>query len=249
MITLYAFCREVDDIADEEGRDNEEKARLLQEWTMLVRGDTTSDELFPTEVSDLVQRYPMIREHLLAVIDGMIVDLNPPAYQTWDDLRGYCYLVASSVGLASIEIFGYRHAETKLYAEKLGYALQLTNILRDLEEDLRNNRIYLPREDMKQFHYRPSQLRARDYNDAFLSLMDFEFNRVVQLHTEAIGHLHEEDRPTMLSAELMGRLYEEILDKMKMDRWRVFDKRYRLSKARMVLILAGHVVRAGLHLY
>ena len=167
------------------------------------------------------------------------MDLSVSRYGTFEDLRIYCYRVASAVGLVSIEIFGYRNPACKEYALQLGLALQMTNIIRDVGKDLRNDRIYLPQEDMARFSYSESELQNRQYNERFVQLMEFEAARARQFFSRAEAALPREDRRSMIAAEIMGAVYHDLLRKMEMDKFRIFEKEYRLGKlAKMGRIVA-----------
>jgi phytoene synthase len=137
--------------------------------------------------------------------------------------------VASAVGLVSIEIFGYRNPACKEYAVQLGLALQTTNIIRDVGKDLRTNRIYLPLEDMARFNYSEKELQGRHYNERFLRLMEFEAARARGFFAHAAELLPREDRRSMVAAEIMGSVYRGLLRKIESDRFRVFEKDYRLN--------------------
>ena len=167
------------------------------------------------------------------------MDLSISRYATFEDLRIYCYRVASAVGLVSIEIFGYRNPACKEYALQLGLALQMTNIIRDVGKDLRNGRIYLPQEDLARFGYSESELQNRQYNERFVQLMEFEAARARQFFSRAAATLPHEDRRSMIAAEIMGAVYRGLLQKMEKDKFRIFEKEYRLGKlAKMGRIVA-----------
>jgi phytoene synthase len=146
--------------------------------------------------------------------------------------------VASAVGLVSIEIFGYRNPACKEYAIQLGLALQMTNIIRDVGKDLRQDRVYLPREDLARFRYSETELQDRQYNDRFVQLMEFEAQRARGFFARAAAVLPHEDRQSMVAAEIMASVYRALLQRMEQDRFRVFEKEYRLNK----LEKAGRVV-------
>src|SRR5437764_178545 len=146
------------------------------------------------------------------IIDGVEMDVGNVRYQTFNDLRLYCYRVASAVGLVSIEIFGYENRACKKYAVDLGLALQLTNILRDVAQDFANGgRIYLPLADLERFNYSPADLAAGCYNEQFLALMDFEAERAVSFYSSASENLLRQDRKSMMAAEIMRRVYRRLL--------------------------------------
>ena len=162
-------------------------------------------------------------------------DIDVKRYATFEELRGYCYRVASVVGLVSARIFGCVRLESEKYAVNLGYALQITNILRDVGEDFREDgRIYLPAEDMARFDYGEEDLRAGRNDERFRALMEFEAARADAYFAASLGYLTAEDRPALRAAEGMRRIYSAILSRMRHDGFHVFEKRYRLSKPRML---------------
>jgi phytoene synthase len=153
--------------------------------------------------------------------------------------------VASAVGLVSIEIFGYTNPRCKEYAVDLGLALQLTNILRDVGQDLNNGgRVYLPLEDLERFGYSLEDLAARRPNDAFLRLMQFEADRAGTFYQRAIAALPPEDRRSMLAAEIMRGVYWRVLQRMRAGDFRVFDQRYRLTGLEKLWTIVSTVVRS-----
>jgi phytoene synthase len=173
------------------------------------------------------------------------MDLDGANYATWEDLRLYCYRVASAVGLVSIEIFGCREPASREYAIELGLALQLTNILRDVGEDWRNGgRIYLPREDLARFGYTTDDLAAGRRNDAFLALMRFETQRARGFYARAIALLPAGDRRALVAAEIMRTIYTRLLDRMERDGFHVFTQRYRLSRLAKLAAICGTIVRS-----
>jgi phytoene synthase len=181
------------------------------------------------------------------IIAGVEMDLSISRYATFEELRVYCYRVASAVGLVSIEIFGYRNARCKEYALELGLALQMTNIIRDVGKDLRDSRIYLPQEDLAHFHYSETELRDRQYSDRFVRLMDFEAARAREFFSRAAAALPAEDRRRMVPAEIMGSIYRGLLRRMELDRFRVFEKEYRLGKLEKAGRIAGQLLKSFLN--
>jgi phytoene synthase len=175
------------------------------------------------------------------------MDLRDVRYRTFEELRLYCYRVASAVGLVSIEIFGYRNPACRDYAIQLGLALQVTNIIRDVGKDLKIGRIYLPEEDLARFGYSEADLHARQHNDAFMRLMEFESQRAEDFFAQAAALLPREDRRSMVAAEIMASVYHALLRRMKTDRFRVFDKEYRLSKIEKSGRVAGQLLRLCLN--
>jgi len=151
--------------------------------------------------------------------------------------------VASAVGLVSIEIFGYRNPACRDYAIQLGLALQMTNIIRDVGKDLQQGRIYLPQEDLVRFNYSETEILNRQYNERFIDLMNFQARRAEDFFARAAALLPPEDRQSMVAAEIMGSIYRALLRRMKSDKFRVFDKNYRLSKLEKAGRIAGQLVK------
>ena len=243
MVVFYAFCRTMDDLADDPGLPAEERARSLDAWENgITRGFGTPDE-FQREVISLRDRQQIPDELLVAIIDGCRMDLQPQRFETWEDLSGYIWKVACAVGLVSIKIFGCRDPESERYAVALGRALQLTNILRDIGEDLSNGqRIYLPLADLARFHYSERDLVGRVRDERFLALMAYEAERAEGFFQEAAAALPAMDRGALLPARIMGEIYHLLLEKMRGGGFHVFEKRYRVSKARKLAILSKHLI-------
>jgi len=247
MITFYAFCRVIDDIADEPSIPVQERRAALDGWKDgLLHGFRHPDEL-QKEVYALTERYHIDKALLAEIVDGVGTDLTQTRYETYDDLLSYCYKVASVVGLVSIEIFGYKNPACKKYAVSLGYALQLTNIIRDVGEDAANDRIYLPLEDLRQFNVREDDLKLGRYAEGFGSLMAFEHARARAFYDEAKTLLPPEDKGNMLTAEMMGKVYSEILEKIRRKGFRVFERRIGLGKLRKLAILGAYTARGMLY--
>jgi phytoene synthase len=227
---FYAFCRVIDDIADSPTLSVDEKARQLAEWRVILRASTQNEPSIAGDVRALMKKYPLNPEMLDEIIAGVEMDLTISEYATFEDLRLYCYRVASAVGLVSIEIFGYRNPACRGYAIELGLALQTTNILRDVGKDLKNGRIYLPLADLTRFDYSTAALRSRVYDERFVALMQFEAGRARQFFAHAAASLPREDRRSMIAAEIMASVYRALLRRMELDKFRVFEKEYRLNK-------------------
>ncbi len=230
ITTFYAFCRLIDDIADNPQLPPEEKARQLSQWRASLRQPQPNESPLATEIRALMAKYPVTPEMLEEIIAGVEMDLTISEYANFDELRVYCYRVASAVGLVSIEIFGYRNPDCREYAVQLGLALQMTNILRDVGKDLENGRIYLPQEDLARFAYSADALRNHVYDDHFLQLMRFEADRAERFFASARELLPAEDRRSMVAAEIMSAIYFALLQRMKADNFRVFERHYELSK-------------------
>jgi phytoene synthase len=230
ITTFYAFCRVIDDIADDNQRDRETKRRELSQWRQSLGNEAAGEPALAKPVRDLMSRYPITPEMLGEIITGVEMDIDIRRYATWDELRVYCHRVASAVGLVSIEIFGYRNARCRDYAIALGLALQVTNIIRDVARDLRADRIYLPGEDLARFNYTEEDLRNGLTDTRFIQLMNFEADRAEKFFAESTRLLPREDRRAMLPAEIMRSIYQALLRRMKLDNFRMFEKDYRLSK-------------------
>jgi phytoene synthase len=227
---FYAFCRVIDDIADSKILAVEEKRRRLTAWRESLRASTADESALASDIRALIDKYSLRPEMLEEIIEGVEMDLSITRYATFEDLRVYCYRVASAVGLVSIEIFGYRNPACQEYAIQLGLALQMTNIIRDVGKDLRDGRIYLPEEDLARFSYSEAELKGRQYNDRFVRLMEFEAKRAREFFSRAAALLPREDRSSMVAAEIMGSVYRALLRRMEKDKFRVFEKEYRLGK-------------------
>jgi phytoene synthase len=240
LCALYAFCRFLDDIADQPeimtryGQVTDQRERLailLQAWREELQCCYEGNPRHPISqaLADVVRRFPIHQEHLAGIIDGVEMDLYRTRYRTFAELYDYCYHVASLVGLVCIEIFGYRNPDARNYAVNLGIAFQLTNILRDVREDMRRDRIYLPAEDLERFGYTEQELRAGVYNVAFTQLMSFEAERAREYYAQAVAYLAPEDRRTLAAAEAMRLIYHRLLDKLAARRFNVFDTRVTLA--------------------
>lgn len=235
ITALYAFCREVDDVVDETLESSVARMKLVW-WREQV------DSLYhaPQQVSHPVMKalaphihnYDLKMDELLAVIDGMEMDLDIERYQSWEDLRRYCWHVASVVGILSAKIFGQTSDQTSDYATKLGLAFQLTNIIRDVGDDARRGRIYLPMEDLDRFQVRPNEILDSQHSDRFEALMRFETQRAYRLYKEAAQALPEMDRRAQRPGLLMAAIYHALLNEIAADKWEVLDKRISLTPIR-----------------
>lgn len=222
-LLFYDFCRTVDDIADDPDRPAAEKRSLLDQWKSASPGE------LPPEFADLVQRRSLDPALWREIILGVEMDIAPRRFETMEELRAYCWRVACAVGLVSIEIFGCRDPGSKVYAEHLGQALQLTNILRDVKEDAALGRIYIPREDLRRFGVSEDSLLAGRPSGDFFGLMDFEAQRAREEFCHARQMLPWADRQALGPARIMQASYERILARMVAGRFHVFENRYRLA--------------------
>lgn len=227
---FYGFCRAVDDITDGHLPPFLAKDQL-DEWReeigRLYKGYPTKPET--VAMTELVDQYAIDADLLYEIIDGVNQDLTICQYQTFEGLKAYCYKVASVVGLVAIEIFGYQNPASRLFAENLGIALQLTNIIRDVGEDIDRGRLYLPQEDLDQFDVLKTEIISKKQTPAFLSLMRFQTNRANEWYQKAYQALPEEDLPNLSCAIAMGRIYHELLCKISAQKYPVLKKRVSLS--------------------
>lgn len=241
MSALYAFCREVDDVADEESRSEPERRAALGRWrTDLGVACSGGVPELPVnrELQPYIQRYRLPRELFEELIRGVEMDLSIKRYETYAQLEEYCYRVASVVGLLSIEIFGYRNPICRKYARHLGLALQLTNILRDVQVDAGRGRIYLPLESLRRHGVAEADILQGRFSSNYAAL-------AAEVADVARGHyrrarelLPREDRRAMLAAELMGAVYWRLLRKLESRNFNVFGPRpTRLSKPHKLFLI------------
>ena len=244
LYSVYAFCRFIDDIADDESVRG--AAALLARWREELDRvyDGTPTRAISRALSDSVTRFNIPHRLFDEVISGVEMDLERKRYATFDELRLYCYRVASAVGLICIEIFGYQNQRTREYAENLGIAFQLTNILRDVREDAGRDRIYLPLEDLSRFEVTQEEILASAHSERFEALMKFEAERARSYYADAERALPAEDRPTLLAAEAMRLIYGAILRQIVDSNYHVLDRRHRLSTPRK-LYLVGRAWASG----
>ena len=242
MDVFYTYCRLVDDIADSSTLPPEDKSALLQAWrdalqTPPMVGSNLENRLIG-QVHGLIAKYRLSADHFLEIIAGVEMDVTGHHYGTFEQLRAYCYRVASVVGLVSIEIFGYQDERCRQYAIDLGLALQMTNIIRDVGVDLDNGgRIYLPLEDLERFGYTPADLRGKTYDKRFRMLMEFEAKRADAFYRSAVASLPTVDRRSMTAAESMRAIYWRLLSKIRRSRFDVLTRRQRLTTPHKLGIL------------
>lgn len=238
MVTFYAFCRVIDDLADDLDLPLTTRKQGLQTWREeLQRGFPQPDSL-QKEVSQLIDHYQIEKQPFLDLIDGCSSDLQPQRFYSWEDLENYTYRVACCVGLISTRIFGCHHPDSEHYAVALGHALQITNILRDVAEDHANGgRIYLPLNDLAQFQYSEEDLGNHVYDQRFVELMHFQADRAEAYFQKAVSLHRKQDAKALKAAEAMRKIYHTLLIKMRKDNFHVFDQRYSVSKTRKAMIL------------
>jgi len=248
IFAVYAFCRIVDDIVDERCGDPAAQRRQLEEWRQEIARVFEGRPVHPAaqRLQEALRRFPIPRAALLDIIDGVEMDLEQSSYETFEALHPYCYRVASAVGLCTIEIFGYRDPAARDYAVDLGIALQLTNILRDVEPDARMGRVYLPQVDLRRFGVTGADLAGGRYTPAFVELMRFEAARAREYYARAWRALPAGDRRRLFAAEIMGRTYFALLEAMEARHFQVFGERVSLPAPRRIRIALQHWVGAHL---
>jgi phytoene synthase len=231
---VYAFARRGDDVADS-GLAPEDATAALTRYRQALDACYAQDssQLDSPELRALasaIERFKIPRQPFDDLILGLEMDLTGAHYETFDDLSLYCYRVASTIGLICIEIFEYQNPRTRGYAVNLGKALQMVNILRDIQADAQRGRVYLPQEDLDRFGVRPAQLLAGTYNDSFIELMQFECDRALEFFKQARLLLPPEDRRSMKAAEIMASIYWGILKRIQKRCYNVFGKRVRVPR-------------------
>lgn len=234
---LYAYCREVDDIVDEVSDPDVARVKLAW-WRTQIDAIYAGTPQHPVAVAlnDAVARYGLQQAHLQTVIDGMQMDLDQVRYVDFAELETYCDRVAGVVGLMSAEIFGYEDPATRDYARKLGIAFQLTNIIRDVGEDARRGRIYLPQDDLARFGVAPSDVLRAQASPAFVELMRFEAERASTWYDAALAALPARDRRAQRAGLAMAAIYRTLLDEIARDGYRVLDRRIALTPLRKLWI-------------
>ncbi|HUU14712.1 MAG TPA: presqualene diphosphate synthase HpnD [Terriglobia bacterium] len=228
---VYAFARRGDDVTDsglEPEAAGREIARYRQALDQCYAGNGETPEL--RALAESIERFRIPRQPFEDLILGLEMDLRGAQYNTFEELALYCYRVASTIGLIAVEIFGYSNPRARDYAVNLGMALQMVNILRDLQSDGHRGRLYLPREDLEQFGVRPDEILAGNFTDPFIELMQFECDRARHFFDLSRQMLPPEDRRSMIAAEIMAAIYWRILKRIQLRRYNVFGERVRLSR-------------------
>jgi 15-cis-phytoene synthase len=241
MNTVYAFCRQTDDLVDNNFESEEVKFEKLHKWRIELEKSLSgnSDYYLFNKLFKIIKQFNIPLDPFFELIKGMEMDLQQKRYVNFEDLVLYCYRVASTVGLMCIEIFGYKNKSTKEFAVNLGLALQLTNILRDVKSDAKEGRIYIPQEDMLKFNYSESELMNSIYNQNFISLMKHESERAKNYFDKANYFLNVEDKPALFAARAMQHIYYKLLQKIERKNYNVFEKKIRVSKFKKVGISLG----------
>ena len=237
ITALYAFCREVDDVVDD-GADPQVAAAKLAWWRGELAGLFAGRPQHPVTRALLpfLSTYAFSEQRFAEILDGMEMDLRQSRYLDWPGLEAYCYRVAGVVGLLAAGIFGYRDARTLEYARKLGIAFQLTNIIRDVGEDARKNRIYLPMDELARFSVPAADILQARQTPAFRELMAFEARRARSYYEDAMASLPELDRRAQRPGLVMAAIYRALLDEIERDGFRVLAERTSLTPLRKLWI-------------
>ena len=245
ITALYAFCREVDDTVDD--ATDQSVARIKLAWwrtevSAMYKGAPTHP--VTQALQPHVEPYKLEEKHLLAIVDGMEMDLDQSRYLDYAGLQRYCWHVASVVGILSASIFGYTNPQTLAYAEKLGLAFQLTNIIRDVGEDARKGRIYIPVNELQQFNVTAADLLNARHSDKFEALMRFQTERAQRTYDEALALLPKEDRRAQRPGLMMSSIYRTLLDEIERDGFHVLTQRISLTPLRKLWLAWKTYVRA-----
>jgi len=239
IMALYAFCREVDDVVDE--TPDMQIAQTKLDWwrkeTAEIHGGKPTHPVTQA-LAEVVKTFNLPRDKLLEIIDGMQMDLQQTRYLDFKALELYCYRVASVVGLLAVEIFGYTDPQTLKYAHDLGIAFQLTNIIRDVGEDARRGRIYLPIDELQRFNVTAKQITDAAYSDNFRALMEFQIERAERYYRQALALLPAADRKSQRAGLIMAAIYRTTLDEIKADGCKVLTQRTSLTPLRKLWIAA-----------
>jgi 15-cis-phytoene synthase len=244
ITAVYAYCREVDDVVDEctdTGIAHTKLAWWRDELNRLYAG--TPQHPVTRALQPFVAQFDLQQTLLLEILDGMEMDLTQNRYLDFKNLEQYCYRVASAVGLLAARIFGYNDPATLSYAKDLGTAFQLTNIVRDVGEDARKGRLYLPLDELARFEVTPQQIFDSRYDQNFVRLMAFQAERAEGYYDRAFAQLPKADRPSQRAGLIMAAIYRTLLAEIRSDGFHVLDRRTALTPIRKLWIAARTWVR------
>jgi phytoene synthase len=244
ITALYAFCREVDDTVDETSDQSVARIKLAW-WRTEVSAMYTGTATHPVTqaLQPHLAPYKLEEQHLQAIIDGMEMDLDQSRYLDYPGLRKYCWHVAGVVGILSASIFGVTNPQTLQYAEKLGLAFQLTNIIRDVGDDARKGRIYLPVNELQQFGVTAADILNFRHSEKFEALMKFQCERAHAVYDEAMALLPKEDRRAQRPGLMMAAIYRTVLDEIERDNFKVLNQRISLTPLRKLWLAWKTYVR------
>jgi len=240
-VTFYAFCRTLDDLADAPGLETGWRAAALAAWRDGLLDGFDEPDALQREVGEMMEKHRIPKEWLAALAEGCIEDLEPRRYRTWEELDGYIWKVAGSVGLVSARLFGATDPGVEVYAETLGRALQITNIIRDVREDWENGgRVYVPMEEMERSGVTVEDFAKFPERGAFAEMMGRVADRAEEAFRDAAGRMPAGDSKALLPARIMADIYQDLLRRMRADGFRVFQCRYRVPMWRKLFILTKH---------
>lgn len=245
MHSIYAFCRVTDDIIDKNDFSKEEKFNLIEDWRKELQKALNSSSKFEllNSVARVIKEFNMSVEPFFDLIEGVKMDLIKNRYETFDELVVYCYRVASTIGIMSIELFGYKNPKSRDYAYNLGIAMQLTNILRDIRIDAENDRIYLPQEDLKKFNYSNEEIKKNVYNENFVKLMKFEIQRAEDFYRKASENFYPDDYKNLAMGKAMQEIYYKILKNIEKNKYDVYNKNNNLNSFNKFVITIKNYLR------
>jgi phytoene synthase len=237
ITALYAFCREVDDVVDECSDADVARAKLAW-WRQEIAGIYHGQPQHPVAraLTEVIGRFGLQEPYLQEIIDGMEMDLDHNRYPDFESLKLYCHRVAGVVGVLSAGIFGYQDKNTLQYASDLGTAFQLTNIIRDVGEDARRNRIYLPLDELERHGVSAADIVHARETDQFKRLMEFQIERALDFYHRAFAHLPAVDRRPQRAGIVMAAIYRALLDEIRADGCRVLTRRTSLTPVRKLWI-------------
>jgi phytoene synthase len=266
---VYAFCRKVDDAVDEalDGNGPHQghlpgsysPQKVLDDWrawlSALYQGKCINDDPVLCAWQHMLEQYDVPLQPALDLLDGVEMDFTRNRYQSFDELYLYCYRVAGTVGLLTAPIFGYQDEQALPYAVDLGVALQLTNILRDIGEDARRGRIYIPLQEMARFGYSEAELMAGRINESFCDLLTFQMERANEYYARAQPGIRMLDADCRLAVRLSGTLYHSILERIRLNEYNVFTRRASVPLQSKLMMVSHHwfvqqceTVFGGIHL-
>lgn len=249
ITTIYNLLSYLDNIVDKpepfEANAQQKKLDRLARWEDTIYNIYDESKhinplLLPLRY--VIRRFDLPPQYFATLISGFRRDLTQNRYETFDELKNYLFEVASVVGLIAIEIFGYKYETTKPYAINLGYALQLTNILRDIKADKNRGYIYIPKEDLERFDYSEENLNNEVYNDNFIELMRFETQRAREYYFKARSYLRPEERKTLLAAGVMDEIYYRLLEKIELKEYNIYQKKIKVNNLHKLSIALKHLV-------
>ncbi len=244
LTVVYAFCRLADNISDDTTSSTEAREKL-DFWYKEIDLCYSGHPRHPVtrQLQEVIREFKIPKDYFFELLRGVEMDFSQYRYKTFGDLYQYCYRVASIVGLICVEIFGYQNPKVKEHAIQQGLAFQLTNILRDVKEDYRLGRIYIPQEDLEKFQYTEKDLEERIVNSNFKALMQFEADRAKDYYRKAQDLIPPQDRPALIASEIMGTIYFRLLKKIEEADYNVFEKKIRLSSFQKLVMALGTWLR------